>query len=465
MVFQPCNIGRLISKLPPMPRNLYEGNILKNIGLFSVPFLIANFLQTLYGMADLFIIGQFSDAAGITAVAVGSQVMHFVTVILIGLTMGATVLMGQAVGAKRHRSLSRILGNTVVIFAVVAILFTAVLLATAPQIVSLLSTPAEAVSGTVRYLVICFLGVPFITAYNVIAAAFRGLGDTKSPMYFVTASCVVNIALDYLFVGPLGMGPTGAALATVLSQLFCVVVTLAAIRLERVRFGVGLCRRDFRLNKALMWSLLKIGFPVACQEGFIQISFLFITLIANSRGLEIAAAVGVVEKIICFLFLVPSAMLSTVSAISAQCIGADRYDRARQTLYCGIGIAAGFGLVCGILFQFVSEPVLALFTDDLQVVKFGAQYLHAYVFDCMVAGIHFCFSGYFCACGLSFVSFIHNAVSIVTLRVPGAYLASVWYPDTLFPMGIATLSGSFLSVVICVAVYAWLERRRRQKQN
>jgi len=446
-----------------MPKNLYEGNILKNIGLFSVPFLIANFLQTLYGMADLFIIGQFTDAAGITAVAVGSQVMHFVTVILIGLTMGTTVLMGQAVGAGRLRSLSRILGNTSVIFAVVAALFMAVLLLTAPQIVTLLSTPSEAVPGTTRYLVVCFLGIPLITAYNVIAAAFRGLGDTKSPMYFVTAACVVNIALDFLFVGPLDMGPEGAAIATVISQLFCVVVTLGAIRLRRVHFDISLSRRDFRLNKALVWTLLKIGFPVACQEGFIQISFLFITLIANSRGLEIAAAVGVVEKIICFLFLVPSAMLSSVSAISAQCIGASRFDRARKTLYCGIAIAAGFGLFCGILFQFVSEPVLSLFTDDLQVVRYGTQYLHAYVFDCMVAGIHFCFSGYFCACGLSVVSFVHNAISIVTLRVPGAYLASLWYPDTLFPMGMATLLGSVLSAVICITVYVLYEHRRARK--
>ena len=445
-----------------MPQNLYEGNILKNIGIFSIPFLIANFLQTLYGMADLFIIGQFTDAAGITAVAVGSQVMHFVTVILIGLTMGVTVLMGQAVGAKRKKSLSRILGNTVVLFTIFGGLFMAVLLAFAPQIVRLLSTPAEAVEGTTSYLVICFLGIPFITAYNVIAASFRGLGDTKSPMYFITAACVVNIGLDFLFVGPLHMGPSGAALATVLSQLFCVITALAAIKFKKVDFCVSLSRRDLRPCKPLLVSLAKIGFPVACQEGFIQVSFLFITLIANSRGLEIAAAVGVVEKIICFLFLVPSAMLSSVSAISAQCIGAGRLDRARQTLYCGMGIAAGFGLVCGILFQLISEPVLSLVTYDLKVITYGTQYLHAYVFDCMVAGVHFCFSGYFCACGLSIVSFIHNAISIVMLRVPGAYLASLWYPDTLFPMGIATFSGSFLSVLICVGVFVVVERRRRK---
>lgn len=444
-----------------MPRNLYEGSIIKNIGIFSIPFLISNFLQTLYGMADLFIVGQYTDAAGITAVAVGSQVMHFVTVILVGLTMGTTVLISQAVGGKRHGEISRILGTTAVLFAIISVMMMAVLLALCPQVVSLLSTPKEAVNDTVNYLIICFCGIPFITAYNVIAAAFRGLGDTKSPMYFVTVACVLNIALDYVFIGGLQMGASGAAVATIVAQTFSVGLSLWAIKFsKRVNFGVSLSRQDLKLDKPLLKSLAKIGVPIACQEGFIQVSFLFITLIANSRGLEIAAAVGVVEKIICFLFLVPSAMLSSVSAISAQNIGAGHYDRARQTLYCGMAIAGAFGLACGILFQFISEPVLALFTEDAKVIAFGTQYLHAYVFDCMVAGLHFCFSGYFCACGLSIVSFIHNAVSIVTLRVPGAYLAAIWYPDTLFPMGIATLSGSFLSVVICVVVYLVIERRR-----
>ncbi|MCF0216628.1 MAG: MATE family efflux transporter [Fibrobacteraceae bacterium] len=444
-----------------MPKNLYEGSILKNIWIFSIPFLLSNFLQTFYGMADLFIVGQWTDAAGITAVAVGSQVMHFITVILVGLAMGTTVLIGQGVGSHRERSIGKILGNTAVLFIGVSLVGMALLLLLCPQMVSVLETPKEAVAETKSYLTICFLGIPFITAYNVIAAAFRGLGDSKSPMFFVALACVLNIALDFALVGGFNMGAAGAAFATVLSQAFSVVAALWAIRYSKwVNFGIQLRRRDFRLNKSILKALAFIGIPVACQDGFIQVSFLFITAIANSRGLEIAAAVGIVEKIICFLFLVPSAMLSTVSAISAQNIGAGRYDRAKKTLACGIGIAAGFGLLVSVLFQFVSEPVLAWFTNDLRVITFGAQYLRAYVFDCLVAGIHFCFSGYFCACGLSFISFIHNALSIVCMRVPGAYLASVWYPDNLFPMGVATMSGSALSVVICVCVFGVMEKRR-----
>ena len=447
-----------------MPKNLYEGSILKNIGLFSVPFLIANFLQTLYGLADLFIVGQFTGAVEITAVAVGSQFMHFLTAIIIGLAMGTTVLVGRAVGSRKIKSISRIVGNTTVLFLGFSLVVMAILLALCPQVVSVLSTPAEAVGDTSRYLMICFVGIPFVVAYNVIASVFRGLGDSKSPMYFIAIACILNVGLDYLLIGAFGMGASGAAYATVLAQTFSVLLALAYIRFSKSAMaGIDFSRRDFKIHKGIMAAILKIGVPVACQDGFIQVSFLFITAIANSRGLEIAAAVGVVEKIICFLFLVPSAMLSSVSAIGAQNIGAGRYDRARQTLACGVAIAACFGALCSVLFQFISEPVLSLFTDDAQVIVYGTQYLRVYVVDCMVAGIHFCFSGYFCACGYSIISFIHNALSIALMRVPGAYFASKWWPERMEPMAAATLIGSTISVFICLGAYAWLRRRNRDQ--
>ncbi|MCF0222659.1 MAG: MATE family efflux transporter [Fibrobacter sp.] len=447
-----------------MQRNLHEGNLLKNIGIFSIPFLLSSFLQTLYGVVDLFIVGQFTDAAGITAVAVGSQVMHFITVIIVGFSMGITVTIAQSVGAKRNRSIARILGNAIVLFSYISVALTLLLTTICPQIVSALSTPVEAIEFTKSYLFVCFWGLPLVVAYNVISAAFRGVGDSKSPMYFIAAACVINIGLDFVFVGPLNMGVKGAAIATIISQGLSVVIALLALRYsKKVSLGVGLARKDFRLHKGLAAKMTSIGTPVAVQDGFIQISFLLITAIANSRGLEIAAAVGVVEKIICFLFLVPSAMLSTVSAIGAQNIGAGQIGRAKQTLAYGCSIAAGFGLIVGILFQFISEPVLAWFTDDPKVIIYGAQYLHAYVFDCMVAGVHFCFSGYFCACGLSIISFAHNAISIVTLRIPGVYLSSLWYPDTLFPMGIATLAGSTLSMIICIVAFVLLSHRESRK--
>ncbi|MBP5576939.1 MAG: polysaccharide biosynthesis C-terminal domain-containing protein, partial [Treponema sp.] len=158
--------------------------------------------------------------------------------------------------------------------------------------------------------------------YNSVSAVFRGAGDSKRPLYFVAASCLVNIILDMVFMGPLALGARGAAIATVLSQAFSAFLA-SFVLFARGRHGacVRILRGDFRIDAKVLKGLLQIGFPVSAQDGFIQVSFLVITIIANSRGLSVAAAVGIVEKIICFLFLVPSSMLSAISALAAQNMG------------------------------------------------------------------------------------------------------------------------------------------------
>lgn len=439
-----------------LEKNLTNGSVLKNIAYFSLPYLLSYFLQTLYGLADLFIIGQFEGVASTTAVSIGSQVMHMLTVMIVGLAMGSTVCIGQAVGAGDKKRASAAIGNTVTLFMLLSVVITALLLALVRPIVSVMSTPAEAAEGTRAYLTICFIGIPFITAYNIISSIFRGLGDSKSPMIFIAVACAANIALDYIFIGIMGLGPAGAALGTTLSQAISVVFSLTVIL--RKKSGISLERRDLHPQRDTMGQLLRIGVPVAAQDGLIQIAFIVITVIANRRGLDAAAAVGIVEKIISFVFLVPSSMLSTVSALCAQNIGAGKQARAEQTLRYAIIIAVSFGIIIALLTQFISERAVGLFTPDAVVITLGGQYLRGYIWDALFAGIHFCFSGYFCACGRSEISFIHNISAIALVRIPGVYLTSKLFPDTLFPMGLATAAGSLLSVIICVIAFALLKK-------
>ena len=442
-----------------MERNLTSGSVLGNILGFSLPYLLSYFLQTLYGMADLFIIGQFGDTADITAVSIGSQVMHMLTVMIVGLAMGATIAIGRAVGGREPRRAALAIGNSATLFLGVAAVLTAVLLALVRPIVSAMSTPAEAAEGAAAYLTICFMGIPCITAYNIISSIFRGLGDSKSPMYFVAVACAANIGLDYLFMGALGMGPAGAALGTTLSQALSVVTALAVI--ARQKTGLPLTRDCLRPRRDVLGPILRVGLPVAVQDGFIQVSFILITIIANHRGLNDAAAVGIVEKVIGFVFLVPSSMLSTVSALAAQNLGAGQPRRAVQTLRYAVGICLGFGLAVGTAVQFAAGDIVALFDSSPAVVAAGSQYIRGYIWDCAFAGIHFCFSGYFCACGRSGLSFLHNALAIVLVRIPGAYFMSRLFPQTLLPMGCAATAGSMLSVAVCAAAFFWLRRRER----
>ncbi|MBQ2571645.1 MAG: MATE family efflux transporter [Treponema sp.] len=467
---------------------------------------MANFLQTLYGMADLFIAGQFNGADVITAVSIGSQIMHMITVIIAGLAMGTTVLTARAVGAGKERDAGLCAGNSLLAFLIFSVFATAILFVFCPQIVALMHTPPEAVGETLSYLGICFLGIPFISLYNSVSAVFRGAGDSKRPLYFVAASCLVNIILDVFFMGPLALGSRGAALATVLSQAFSAFLA-AFVLFARGKRGAsggatggaggtrgksgasggacggatgdacgetlggatsgacgssGACvrilRGDFRMDAKVLKALLQIGLPVSAQDGFIQVSFLVITIIANSRGLSVAAAVGIVEKIICFLFLVPSSMLSAISALAAQNMGASLHARARHTLYAGMAIASAFGALFALAFQFASVPFVSLFTHDAEVVQLGGQYLRSYVFDCFFAAFHFAFSGFFCAYGYSLLSFVHNTVSILLVRIPGAYLAAKYFPGTLYPMGWAPAIGSLLSSLICLGFYLLLKR-------
>ena len=436
-----------------MANDLTQGSILGSIRRFSLPYMLSYFLQILYGLADLVIIGLYCDVDSTTAVSNGAQVMHMFTVIIIGLAMGSTVRIGRAVGAGESRQVSRLIGDTIVLFSLVAIVSTVALLVSDKAIVHLINTPQEAVRGTVNYLAICFAGIPFIISYNIIASIFRGMGDSKSPMWFVAVACVVNIALDFLFIGYLGMGPAGAALGTTLSQVVSVIVAVATVRKRHLFPKIDL-RPDFRS----MSDILKVGLPISLQDGFLQVSFIIITIIANSRGLVDAAAVGIVEKFIGLIFIVPSAMLATVSAISSQSFGANKPERARQAMKISIAIAAGFGVVASILFQFIPDFAVSLFTGDSEVIARGAEYLRSYVWDSVLAGIHFCYSGLFTACGCAMISFIHNFISIL-VRVPFAYFASAAFAASLYPMGWASPVGSLVSVLICIAAYAWMRRR------
>ena len=442
-----------------MEKNLTQGSVFKTLLSFSLPFLLSYFLQTLYGMADLFIVGQFNGTESTTAVSIGSQVMHMLTVMIVGLAMGSTVMIGRAIGARQQEEASTAIGNTVTLFMSLSVVITIVLLLLVDPIVSIMSTPEEAVNGTVWYLTICFIGIPFITAYNIISSIFRGMGDSKSPMYFIAIACAANIGLDYLFIGAMKLGPAGAALGTTLSQTISVIVSLWIIL--RKETGISLRKEHFCPQKDIMSNLLKVGLPVAFQDGFIQISFIVITVIANLRGLNDAAAVGIVEKLISFLFLVPSSMLSTVSTLAAQNIGAGRHDRAKQTLRYAVILCVSFGVFVVLLTQFAAEPFVGLFSNDTEVIRLGGQYMRGYIWDCILAGIHFCFSGYFCAYGLSGFSFLHNSVSIVCARIPLAYLASKYFTDTLFPMGLATTAGSGVSVIICICVFIWMQRKEK----
>lgn len=435
--------------------NLTQGSVARVMIVFVLPYLLSCFMQTFYGMADLYVVGLFNGPEVTSAVAIGSQVMHMLTVIIVGLAMGTTVRLGRAVGAGKKEEAAKTVGTTVILFALFSVVLMTVLLILTKGIVHVMMTPEDAVRDTVTYLTICFIGIPFIVAYNVISSIFRGMGDSRHPMYFVAIACAVNVILDFVLVGSFHLGAAGAALATVCGQVVSVIISFFIIKKQSFGFMIS---RKVHLNKKILGDILKVGIPISLQEGLIQVAFVVITMIANRRGLVASAGVGIVEKLISFMFLVPSAFLSAISAITAQNMGADKPGRARESLRIGLLITVSWGILCCLYNQWLPQTLVGLFSKDPAVVEAGASYLRAYSFDCIFAAIHFCFSGYFCGAQKSGISFLHNIISIALIRIPGAYLASVWFPDTLYPMGWAAPLGSLLSALICMGFYYYYRK-------
>ncbi len=442
--------------------DLTRGGVAKTLVRFALPYLLSCFLQTFYGLTDLFVVGLYNTKQVTAAVSTGSQVTHMLTVMIVGLAMGVTVHCANAAGAENTALAKRVFSTAVTFFSVLAIVVTLGTLALAKPITMVMKTPSQSVEDTVSYLRICFLGVPFIIVFNVISALFRGFGDSRRPMFFVGAACFVNIVFDFVFVGAAGLGAAGAALATVLGQASSAV--FAVISYTRSDLGFHLDRSSLRPDRISLLKLLRVGVPISLQDGLIQIAFTVIIVIANSRGLVFSSSVGIVEKLIGFMFLVPSSFLSAISAVTAQNLGAGKPRRARRSLYCGIAVTVSWGVICAVCGNLFPQQLVSLFTKDSAVIAAGSLYLMSYSFDCIFAAVHFCFSGYFCGCGRSVISFIHNIISIVLIRIPGAVAASALYPDTLYPMGWAAPLGSLLSALICLGFFIYYYHRERKNE-
>lgn len=374
--------------------------------------------------------------------------------------MGTTVQIGHSVGAKNLERNKRIVANTIVVFSSITVLVTTILYFYTDEIVKIMLTPVKALKETSSYLKICFLGIPFIIAYNVVASVYRGAGDSKRPLLFIAFACLVNIAVDFWFIGGLRMGAAGAAYGTVVGQAACVFVSL--VFLPKLDLGMRFRFKDVKFTPKESASILKVGLPIAIQDGLVQIAFIVITIIANNRGLIDSVSVGIVEKLISFMFIAPSAFLSAISAFTAQNMGAQKEERARECLKFGLLVTIVWGMLCCVSCQVIPNSLISLFRYEPKIIAAASAYLRAYSFDCFIAAIHFCFSGYFCGLQKSWISFFHNILSVALVRIPGSYFASLCFPTTLYPMGLAAPLGSALSVVICIVFYIYYNKKLKR---
>ena len=439
-----------------------NGTILSPLLRFAGPVLLALFLQAMYGAVDLMVVGKFAGTADISAVSTGSQAMQLVTTMIVGLTTGVTVLLGQKIGEGRPDEGGRVIGSAICLFVCIALGLTALLVSLTSPLCSLLQAPAEAFAPTVQYVRICASGTLFIVAFNVIGSVFRGLGDSKMPLITVAIACVCNIAGDLLLVDVFQMGAAGAAWATVFAQAVSVILSMFVIARRRLPFTFS--RSQLRFDRVLTSGILRLGLPIALQDVLVGISFLVILAIVNSLGLLQSAGVGIAEKVCAFVMLLPSAFSQSVSAFVAQNIGAGKPERAKKALRYSVIVSLCISVFVFYFNFFHGDLLAGIFANERAVIAEAADYLKAYAIDCLLTSFLFCFVGYFSGLGKTVFVMAQGIAGAFGVRIPISFFMSKLPNVRLFYIGLATPCSTIVQVILCLFYYVYLAHKNKQQK-
>lgn len=442
-----------------------QGSILKKLIPFMIPILGALVLQAAYGAVDLLVVGRFGSTAGLSAVSTGSQILNLVTFVITQLAMGITVLIARYIGEKSTGQIGQLLGGAVTVFAIVSAVLFVVMVFFAKPLAVLMQAPQEAISLTTVYVRICGGGIFFIVAYNVLAAIFRGLGDSRSPLIFVAVACVVNIIGDLILVAGFHLDAAGAAIATVAAQAVSVVLAIVLLKKKDLKFGIQ--KKDFRINGQCK-RFLKVGLPLALQEFLTQMSFLALCAFVNKLGLEASSGYGVACKIVNFAMLVPSSLMQSMASFVSQNVGAGKPDRAKKSMFTGMGLGVIVGVVVFICVWCFGDVLTSVFTMDTAVIQKGTEYLRGFAPETIVTAVLFSMVGFFNGYEKTVWVMIQGLVQTLLVRLPLAYVMSIQPHASLTKIGlaapVATCFGIVLNVIFYLIFTRKMEWERKNKE-
>ena len=358
-----------------MIKDLTEGNVAKQLLSYATPFILASILQALYGLVDIVIVGQFVGSTGISAVGISGQVLVLLTAMAIGFSSGGQIYIAQLVGAKNLERLNRTIGTLFSLLGLLAVGLTILGLCFCPTILRLLNTPEEAFPQARMYMMVCSIGLLFIYGYNGVCAVLRGMGESKLPLFFVGIATVVNIVLDFLFIGGFGLAATGAALATVLGQAVSFIASSIYLYRRRKAFGFDFRPASFQIDSHAATIITKLGVPLALQQVLINVSMMFVNSKVNSCGLTASAVDSVGTKINSIMGVVCGAMNAATSAMVGQNIAAGKKERIQRIFWTNEGICCIFFVIVACMFWFFPAQIFSIFNREPEVLALAPLYL------------------------------------------------------------------------------------------
>jgi len=424
-----------------------------------IPVLGALILQAAYGAVDLLVVGRFGSTSGLSAVSTGSQILNLVTFVVTQLAMGITVLIARYIGEKRPQLIGSLIGGATLVFTLISVVLFVIMVGFSHGLAVLMQAPAEAVDLTSVYVRICGAGIFFIVAYNVLAAIFRGLGDSKSPLIFVAIACAINVVGDLVLVAGFHLDAAGAAIATVAAQAISAVFALVLLAKKNLPFQIR--KEDFHFNSQCR-RLLQVGFPLAMQEFLTQMSFLALCAFINRLGLEASSGYGVACKIVNFAMLIPSSLMQSMASFVSQNVGAGNEKRAKKAMFTGIGIGLVIGCVVFVLVLLKGDVLTGLFTTDAAVVQRGFEYLKGFAPESIVTAVLFSMVGYFNGHDKTLWVMTQGLAQTLLVRLPMAYIMSIQPNASLTMIGLAAPTATVFGIVLNIGFFLWCNKKSKE---
>ena len=357
---------------------MLTGTIWKQILIFFFPILIGTFFQQLYNTADSIIVGNFSGKGALAAVASSGNLIFMMTGFFMGLSLGAGVVISRYFGAKDYKAMEAAVHTNIAFGAVCGVLMSVLGIFLAPQMLIIMNTPEDVLPLSTTYFRLYFLGAFFSLMYNTCMGILRAVGDSKTPLYYLIFSSVVNVVFDLIFVGPLKMGVAGAALATVISQavsaVMCFAKLLRATGPERVVF------KKIRFDMPMLRQIAGQGIPSGIQNSIISIANVVVQSNINAFGADAMAGCGSYSKVEGFVFLPITAFTAAITTFIGQNLGAGEHERAKRGARFGIFCAMALAELFGVVLYFICPAVIRIFNDDPAVVSIGVSQMRTECF-------------------------------------------------------------------------------------
>lgn len=393
------------------------GSVPKLLLMFSLPILVSNILETCYNLVDMAIVGKYVGSTGLSAVSVGSDILHVILLASNGFSNAAQIIISQLMGHKNKDAVNRSVGTMLGFVFVFSLLLTAIMLCVNTGILKLMNTPGEAWDEAVRYSAACYFGIIFTFGYGVLGAVLRGMGDSKHPMVFITVASVVNVILDILFVVVLKMGAYGAALATVMGQGLSFVWSLAYVYRHRERFGLDIGLTMFKPDRMVLFNYLKLALPLCLQKALVQLANLYINSFIYAYGVTITAVTGIGTKLSTLCQMFSNAMLRGGSSVVGQNIGANKLERVKKVVYINALYAFVVWVMLSVVTVIFRIRIFGLFTNDELVLEMSLVFLPTLIIRYLMFCIRCPFMALINGVGAPKVNFAIGIVDGLVLRI------------------------------------------------